>query len=82
MAAAPCIFCSPGYPHCPHVRALTKCSPLHVVSGTTASMEAVLAGAESLVIAVGFVPGNPLKMGAAAHEVDNIGTCKLIVSSR
>jgi len=43
-------------------------------------MASALAGAESLVIAVGFVPANPLKMKAAAHEVDNVGTCKLIVS--
>lgn len=50
------------------------------VSDTTESLTSALAGAQSLVIAVGFVPGNPLKMNAAAHEVDNVGTCKLIVS--
>ncbi|KAL7430213.1 hypothetical protein ACHAXM_002064 [Skeletonema potamos] len=39
--------------------------------------------ADSLVIAVGFVPGlNPLKMNAAAHEVDNVGTCKLIDAAK
>ena len=42
----------------------------------------VLSGADSLVIAVGFVPGNPLKMNAAAHEVDNVGTCKLIDAAK
>ncbi|KAG8470570.1 hypothetical protein KFE25_008991 [Diacronema lutheri] len=45
------------------------------------SIEAIaasLAGAECVVCALGFVPGNPLKMGEAAHLVDNVGTCKLI----
>ena len=51
-----------------------------LVTGTTEDLTSALAGAQSLVIAVGFVPGNPLKMNAAAHEVDNVGTCKLIVS--
>jgi len=50
------------------------------VTGATSDLTSALSGAQSLVIAVGFVPGNPLKMNAAAHEVDNVGTCKLIVS--
>lgn len=37
---------------------------------------------DALVIAVGFVPGNPLKMGAAAHAVDNVGTIKLIDAAK
>ena len=37
-----------------------------------------LRGADALIIAVGFVPGNILKMNAAAHAVDNLGTIKLI----
>ncbi|GKY97018.1 hypothetical protein MPSEU_000660600 [Mayamaea pseudoterrestris] len=41
-----------------------------------------LAGADALIIAVGFVPGNPLKMNQAAHEVDNVGTCKLIDAAK
>lgn len=45
-------------------------------------MASALAGAQSLVIAVGFVPGNPLKMSAAAHDVDNVGTCKLIDAAK
>ena len=48
------------------------------VSDSTDSMASALAGAQSLVIAVGFIPGNPLKMTEAAHAVDNVGTCKLI----
>ena len=35
--------------------------------------QTVLAGADSLVIATGFVHGNPLKMTAEAHKVDNLG---------
>ena len=50
------------------------------MTGATSDLTSALSGAQSLVIAVGFVPGNPLKMNAAAHEVDNVGTCKLIVS--
>lgn len=54
---------------------------LDVVKDTTEELIATLSGASALVIATGFVPGNPLKMNVAAHEVDNVGTCKLIVSS-
>lgn len=52
------------------------------VSESAESMATALAGAQSLVIAVGFVPSNPLKMAAAAHEVDNVGTCKLIDAAK
>lgn len=55
---------------------------LDVASDSTEAITQVLSGAESLVIAVGFVPGNPLKMNAAAHEVDNVGTCKLIDAAK
>jgi hypothetical protein len=53
---------------------------LDVSIDTVDEMAKTLSGATYLVIAVGFVPGNPLRMNAAAHEVDNVGTCKLIVS--
>lgn len=52
------------------------------VSESVESLTSALDGAQSLVIAVGFVPGNPLKMTAAAHEVDNLGTCKLIDAAK
>mmetsp|Transcript_31563 Transcript_31563/g.66088 ORF Transcript_31563/g.66088 Transcript_31563/m.66088 type:complete len:334 (+) Transcript_31563:259-1260(+) len=52
------------------------------VSDTTESLASALSGAQSLVIAVGFVPGNPLKMNKSAHEVDNVGTCKLIDAAK
>merc|ERR1719476_70105 len=41
-----------------------------------------LRGADGLVIAVGFVPGNPFKMDAAAHAVDNVGTVALIDAAK
>ena len=36
-------------------------------------MTASLKGADGLVIAVGFVPGNPFKMTAAANAVQDAG---------
>jgi len=41
-----------------------------------------LKGADSLVIATGFVPGNPFKMNAAAHAVDNLGTIALVDAAK
>ena len=55
---------------------------LDVVADSAETLAETLKGAESLVIAVGFIPGNPLKMNAAAHEVDNVGTCKLIDAAK
>jgi len=55
---------------------------LDVVADSVSDMTEVLKGADSLVIATGFVPGNPLKMNKAAHEVDNIGTCKLVDAAK
>ena len=48
------------------------CGSVHytIVSDSTESLAAALSGANSLIIAVGFVPSNPLKMNAAAHEVE------------
>mmetsp|Transcript_7057 Transcript_7057/g.17717 ORF Transcript_7057/g.17717 Transcript_7057/m.17717 type:complete len:345 (+) Transcript_7057:98-1132(+) len=55
---------------------------LDVVKDSVDELAATMAGAESLVIATGFIPGNPLKMNAAAHEVDNVGTIKLIDAAK
>lgn len=50
---------------------MSQCSlKICTVSDSTESLAAALSGANSLVIAVGFVPSNPLKMAAAAHEVE------------
>ena len=39
------------------------------VTDTTENLALAMAGADVVVIATGFVPGNPFKMNAAAHEV-------------
>jgi len=55
---------------------------LDVVKDSIDELAASMDGATSLVIATGFIPGNPLKMNAAAHEVDNLGTIKLIDAAK
>lgn len=55
---------------------------LDVDKSSVADMTGSLQGADGLVIAVGFVPGNPFKMNAAAHAVDNVGTIKLIDAAK
>jgi hypothetical protein len=55
---------------------------LDVVKDSVDEIATSLMGAESLIIATGFIPGNPLKMNSAAHEVDNLGTIKLIDAAK
>ena len=55
---------------------------LDVVQDSVEQMAATLSGAKALIIATGFVPGNPLKMNEMAHAVDNVGTCKLIDAAK
>jgi putative NADH-flavin reductase len=55
---------------------------IDVVQDSVDQMAEVLQGTDGLVIATGFVPGNPLKMNEAAHAVDNIGTCKLVDAAK
>jgi len=55
---------------------------LDVVKDSVDEIATTLMGASMLVIATGFIPGNPLKMNAAAHEVDNLGTIKLIDAAK
>ena len=55
---------------------------LDIVQDSVDALAATLKGADALVIAVGFVPGNPLKMNEEAHKVDNVGTCKLIDAAK
>ena len=55
---------------------------LDVVQDSVDAMAATLKGADALVIAVGFIPGNPLKLSEEAHNVDNVGTCKLIDAAK
>lgn len=55
---------------------------LDVAKDSIATMTTLLKGADALVIATGFVPGNPFSMGAEAHAVDNIGTKALIDAAK
>merc|ERR1719174_3578495 len=55
---------------------------LDVEKNSVADMSTTLKGADGLIIAVGFVPGNPFKMNAAAHAVDNVGTIALIDAAK
>ena len=55
---------------------------LNVEQDSVEQMKQVLQGADALIIAVGFVPGNPFQMNAAAHAVDNVGTVKLIDAAK
>jgi len=55
---------------------------LDVEKNSVADMTATLEGADGLVIAVGFVPGNPFKMNDAAKAVDNVGTVALIDAAK
>jgi len=55
---------------------------LDVVMDSVDQIAETISGADSLVIALGFIPGNPFKMNDEAHKVDNIGTCKLIDAAK
>merc|ERR1719353_719758 len=55
---------------------------LDVEKNSAQELAATLQGADGLIIAVGFVPGNPFKMDAAARAVDNIGTVALIDAAK
>ena len=55
---------------------------LDVVQDSIEALTATLQGADALVIAVGFIPGNPLKMKEEAHKVDNLGAIKLIDAAK
>lgn len=55
---------------------------LDVEKSSTTAMSETLKGVDGLVIAVGFVPGNPFKMNDAAHAVDNVGTVALIDAAK
>eukprot|EP00980_Cylindrotheca_fusiformis_P019910 scaffold7017_cov134-Cylindrotheca_fusiformis.AAC.5 len=56
---------------------------LDVVEDSLESLTETLKGADGLIIACGMNPGkNLLRMSAAAHEVDNLGTIKLIDAAK
>ena len=55
---------------------------LDIVMDSQDQLTETLKGSDALVIAVGFVPSNPLKMNEEAHNVDNLGTIKLIDAAK
>ena len=56
---------------------------LDVVEDSLDALTATLNGADGLIIACGMNPGkNLMRMSAAAHEVDNLGTKKLIDAAK
>ena len=55
---------------------------LDVVKDSVSDLAATLQGADAMIIATGFIPGNPFEMNSAAHAVDNVGTCKLVDAAK
>lgn len=55
---------------------------MDVVKDSVDELAAAMEGATGLVIATGFIPGNPLKMNAEAHAVDNLGTIALVNAAK
>ncbi|KAI2510025.1 NmrA-like family [Fragilaria crotonensis] len=55
---------------------------LDVVKDSVSDLAATLQGADAIIITTGFVPSNPFEMNAAAHAVDNVGTCKLVDAAK
>lgn len=55
---------------------------LDVVNDSVDTIATALQGADSLVIAIGFILGNPFQMKEAAHKVDNLGTCTLVDAAK
>lgn len=55
---------------------------LDVVMDSPDQLADTLSGADGLVIATGFIPGNPFKMNEEAHKVDNLGTCAIIDAAK
>mmetsp|Transcript_41200 Transcript_41200/g.92523 ORF Transcript_41200/g.92523 Transcript_41200/m.92523 type:complete len:333 (+) Transcript_41200:82-1080(+) len=55
---------------------------IDVVKDSVEAMAASLRGADSLLIATGFVPGNPFAMSAEARAVDNLGTKALVDAAK
>uniref|UniRef100_A0A061RWU0 NAD(P)-binding domain-containing protein n=1 Tax=Tetraselmis sp. GSL018 TaxID=582737 RepID=A0A061RWU0_9CHLO len=52
------------------------------VTSDSNTLAAALEGADTVICATGFTPGNPFKMSAAAHAVDNEGTIHLVDAAK
>ena len=59
----------------------SELTQLDVTNAPDAIAAGLPKGIDAIVCATGFVPGNPFKMGAAAHAVDNVGTRNLIAAA-
>lgn len=55
---------------------------LDVAKDGVEKIASTLKGSNALIIATGFVPGNPFAMNAEAHAVDNIGTKTLVDAAK
>ncbi|CAJ1327257.1 unnamed protein product [Effrenium voratum] len=56
--------------------------PLDVAKDSVDKLAETLSGCDALVIATGFVPGNPFAMNEEAHKVDNLGTKALVDAAK
>jgi len=52
------------------------------VTKSGAELAAAMRGMRVVVVATGFVPKNPFKMGEAAHEVDNVGVTHVVDAAK
>ncbi|CAK9012885.1 Uncharacterized protein At2g34460, partial [Durusdinium trenchii] len=55
---------------------------LDVAKDSVDALAGSLTGVDALIIATGFVPGNPFAMNAEAHAVDNLGTKALVDAAK
>merc|ERR1712046_253024 len=55
---------------------------LDVVKDKVDEMAATMQGADSLIIATGFIPGNVFELSKEAHAVDNLGTVALVDAAK
>ena len=68
-----CLEKKPPRPHLP---------TQDVAKDSLDTLAATLKGTDALIIATGFVPGNPFAMNAEAHAVDNLGTKALVDAAK
>jgi len=52
------------------------------VTANATALAAGMRGADVVIVCTGFVPGNPFKMGAAAHAVDNEGVVHIVDAAK
>eukprot|EP00441_Pelagodinium_beii_P042169 CAMPEP_0197641350 /NCGR_PEP_ID=MMETSP1338-20131121/15342_1 /TAXON_ID=43686 ORGANISM="Pelagodinium beii, Strain RCC1491" /NCGR_SAMPLE_ID=MMETSP1338 /ASSEMBLY_ACC=CAM_ASM_000754 /LENGTH=312 /DNA_ID=CAMNT_0043214321 /DNA_START=77 /DNA_END=1012 /DNA_ORIENTATION=+ len=55
---------------------------LDVAKDSVEKISSTLKGSDALIIATGFVPGNPFAMNAEAHAVDNVGSKNLVDAAK